>query len=160
MKRIKRTRAFMLIGLILMSVFLYTGCSSTGDKKPPSEAEAPAATQQVNQRPLTQTDQNSSEPYYVHTVKWSGETISIIAAWYTGDKENWKELVEANRYQIKLNVIYEGMQIRIPEHLMKVRDPMSKVYVDSFYPKTQKKSTVKTPASKKQEEGSPLFGPK
>jgi hypothetical protein len=162
MKCIERSRVFLWISLILISVFLYAGCSSTGEMELSGKTEptGPDATQQVNQRTLTQTDKGDYAPYYVHTVKWPGETISIIAAWYTGDKENWKELVEFNRHQIKLNTIYEGMQISIPEHLMKVRDPMPKVHVDSFYPKTQKRSTVKTPTSKKQEEGSQLFGPK
>ena len=34
--------------------------------------------------------------YYLHKVRYSGETLSIIAEWYTGDVGNWRALAKAN----------------------------------------------------------------
>ncbi len=72
--------------------------------------------------------------YYTHTVRWTGETVSIIAGWYTGDIENWKILGAANP-GINPNRISEGLRILIPRNIMKTQSPMTKEYVDSFYPK-------------------------
>ena len=97
--------------------------------------------------------------YYTHTVRWTGETISIIAGWYTGDIENWKALIDANP-DINPRRISGGLKILIPENLMKTHDPMTKEFVDGFYPKSRPKEPSKpvTPAAK--EEEPPLFGPK
>ncbi|HBN26306.1 MAG TPA: hypothetical protein DD405_02425 [Desulfobacteraceae bacterium] len=32
--------------------------------------------------------------HFIHSVKWPGETIKIIAKWYTGDITNWKSIAE------------------------------------------------------------------
>ena len=105
--------------------------------------------------------------YYTHTVKWPGETVSIIAGWYTGDIENWKALGKANP-GINPNRISSGLKIIIPEYMMKTHSPMPKEFVDSFYPKPrQPKEPSKpvTPPSKPvtptaEEEEPVLFGPK
>jgi hypothetical protein len=112
--------------------------------------------------------------YFVHTVRYPGETVSIIAIWYLGIeyKENWQPLEEANP-DIKKdpNVIRGGDKIRIPKNLMtdeeieinnrKFRkstkeDPMPKEFVDSFYPKKHSKPVPPQPM----EEEPKLFGPK
>lgn len=98
----------------------------------------------------------------VHKVRFPGESVSIIAGWYTGEIDNWKVLAEVNP-DINPNVINEGMKINIPESMLKTREPMTREYVDSFYPKSRAKSKGSgsrgqhsTPA----EEETPLFGPK
>lgn len=95
-------------------------------------------------------------PMLVHKVRYPGESVSIIAGWYTGEIDNWKSLAEANP-EINPNVIHEGMSINIPESMLKTREPMTREYVDGFYPKSKPKgSGSPTPA----EEETPLFGPK
>ncbi len=100
---------------------------------------------------------------FVHIVMWPGETVSIIAAWYTGDGNNWKELAEVNP-GMDPGLIYEGNRILVPENLMTTRDPMTKEFVDSFYPKA--KAEGSGAASEPEEEilhGGPvvdLFGPR
>ena len=32
----------------------------------------------------------------VHKVRYPGESVSIIAGWYTGEIDNWKVLAEVN----------------------------------------------------------------
>jgi hypothetical protein len=106
-----------------------------------------------------------SEPvktsYYIHRVKWPGETLSIIAGWYTGDIEKWKALADANP-DINANRMVKGNEIRIPESLLKTDKPMPKEYVDSFY-RGDKKQTApakSVPPSPKEQDELELFGPK
>lgn len=103
-----------------------------------------------------------SGPMFVHKVRYPGESVSIIAGWYTGEIDNWKVLAEVNR-GLNPNVIHEGMKINIPESILKTRVPITKEYVDSFYSKSKSKSKgtgsggqSSTPA----DEETPLFGPK
>ncbi len=98
----------------------------------------------------------------VHKVRYPGESVSIIAGWYTGEIDNWKILAEVNP-GINPNVIHEGMVINIPESILKKRDPMTKEYVDSFYPKLKSRTRgggahgqPRPPA----DEEPALFGPK
>ena len=102
-----------------------------------------------------------SGPMLVHKVRYPGESVSIIAGWYTGDIENWKVLAEVNP-GVNPNVIHEGMKINIPESMLKTREPMSKEYVDGFYPKSRSRSkgTGSHQSPKPADEETPLFGPK
>jgi Tfp pilus assembly protein FimV len=104
------------------------------------------------------------ESYYTHTVKWSGETLFIIAAWYTGDRENWKVLAEVmtqNNPNANIHRIHGGDKILIPESVLKTRDPMPKEFVDYFFhkPKTEKAPSKPAPSQTEEEEPK-LFGPK
>jgi len=103
-----------------------------------------------------------SGPMLVHRVRFPGESVSIIAGWYTGEIDNWKVLAEVNP-NINPNVINEGMKINIPESMLKTREPMTKEYVDSFYPKARPKpkgtGTRGQPSTPADEEPL-LFGPK
>lgn len=96
--------------------------------------------------------------YFEHKVRWSGESLSIIAKWYTGSLENWKALSKANP-KINPSRIHKGQKIRIPENLLKTREPMPK----SFLPDVAK-GKLKAPPSEPQpppeEEEPQLFGPK
>jgi hypothetical protein len=101
-------------------------------------------------------------PMLKHKVRYPGESVSIIAGWYTGEIENWKILAEVNP-DINPNVIHEGMVINIPESLLKTREPMTREYVDGFYPKSRSKSKgtgSRGHTSAPAEEEPPLFGPK
>jgi hypothetical protein len=98
----------------------------------------------------------------VHKVRYPGESVSIIAGWYTGEIDNWKVLSEVNP-EINPNVIHEGMKINIPESMLKTREPITREYVDSFYPKSKPKSKgtgSRGQPSTPDEEETPLFGPK
>jgi len=101
-------------------------------------------------------------PMFVHKGRYPGGSVSIIAGWYTGEIDNWKILAEANP-GLNPNVIHEGMRINIPESMLKTREPMTREYVDSFYPKmkSKPKGTVsREPPSTPADEEPPLFGPK
>ncbi len=74
----------------------------------------------------------------VHTVRWSGETLSVIAKWYTGKFENWRALVKVNP-KLNPNRIFIGSKILIPEDLVKNREPMPQEFLGKFASKRKKK---------------------
>jgi hypothetical protein len=122
--------------------------------KPDRREPAPKAT--VEAKP------KATEDSYVHTVKWNGETVSLIAGWYTGNTENWKALAQANP-NIKANRIFAGNKILIPKTLLKTREPMPKEFVDRFYSKPKKEKAQAKPQpqlTQTQEEELTLVGPK
>lgn len=110
-------------------------------------------------KPPVEVNVQPKEEFYVHTVKWSGETLAIIASWYTGDGRNWKALAKANPKLVP-HRIYEGNKITIPGNLLKTRQPMTKEFVARSYSKDKKETArPKTPTAQIQEEPQ-LFGPR
>jgi hypothetical protein len=130
-------------GLVVLAlgalVFINSGCNLIGMTKKEWEPPAPQKIQ------------------FVHTVKYSGETLSIISKWYTGDVNNWKILANANSH-IDYNKMVAGDKIFIPDNLLKTREPLTKEFIDSFYKKEKPTSGTETPPEK--EEEFDLFGPK
>jgi hypothetical protein len=59
--------------------------------------------------------------YFEHTVRWRGESLSLIAKWYTGHLENWKALAKANP-ALNPNRILVGNVIYIPQEMMKTKE--------------------------------------
>jgi hypothetical protein len=96
--------------------------------------------------------------YYEHKVKWKGESLSIIAQWYTGNAENWTVLAKINPGIDPIR-IQMGERVRIPENLMKTKKPMPKSFISDGG-----KKRPEAPPSKPQppppDEEPQLFGPK
>jgi hypothetical protein len=111
--------------------------------------------------------------YYYHKVKYPGETLSIIAKWYTGEIENWRALTKANP-KLKPNRITVGDKIRIPNKLLHTQKPMPRSFIVGSVKREQSKpptaNTAKTakkesePSATSPPENEPevfeLFGPK
>ncbi len=76
-------------------------------RKPPTEAFA--AERQMN--------------YFEHKVQWSGESLSLIAKWYTGQYTNWKAVAQANP-GLKPDRIIIGNIIYIPPEIMTTQKPL------------------------------------
>jgi nucleoid-associated protein YgaU len=64
----------------------------------------------------------------VHRVGFEGETLSLIAKWYTGSLNNWRELAAANP-GIDPNRIFIGNEIVIPAELLVTREPMPRAFI-------------------------------
>jgi hypothetical protein len=64
---------------------------------------------------------------FIHTVQLHGETLAVIAEWYTGTAENARTLVCANP-EINPERIHIGSQVKIPERMLKTREPMSAAF--------------------------------
>ena len=126
---------------------------------PPPGKPAPSP----KEAPLPSEKSLLDETYFTHTVKHGGETISIIAAWYTGDLDNWKVLAEVmtkNNPNADIKRIYVGNKILIPESLLKTRETMPKEFVDSFYKTSKPEKVAPKPVPPQAEEEPKLFGPK
>ena len=99
---------------------------------------------------------------YTHTVEWLGETLPMIAQWYTGNKDNGKILAKANRH-IAAEHLAVGDQVLIPLELVKNNKSMPMEFLSTFNAKSridQKKSSSKAkPMPEKKEEFQP-YGPK
>jgi nucleoid-associated protein YgaU len=61
--------------------------------------------------------------YYEHRVRWEGETLSLIAKWYTGDPDNWRALAKFNP-KLNPNRIKVGDRICVPKSLLQTREPL------------------------------------
>ena len=120
---------------------------------PPTEHEAPPPSQ-------VKAEPKPRETHIAHTVKWSGETLSIISLWYTGNQGNWKLIAQTNS-NLDPNRIYVGNEILIPVGLVKTQNSLPKEFVDRFYSKAKKEKSKPAPSSgQTQEEEPKLFGPK
>jgi len=84
--------------------------------------------------------------FYQHTVHWPGETLSLIASWYTGTSKNWRKLAAANP-RLNPNRIKSGDIIYIPPSLLKTRVPLpQKVavkYTSDYFAYTVKRDNEK-----------------
>lgn len=76
------------------------------------------------------TPEPSAEKYVIHTVRWPGETLGIISAWYTLSSSNWQEIARANP-GLQVKNIRVGDTINIPEQMARRRDPMSEEFLVS-----------------------------
>jgi len=168
--------------IVLFLFMTLHACKSAAPKPAPAPPEPPAAPSEPapaprrpsppptkpapppkEAAPLPSEKALPEETYYTHTVKYSGETISIIAAWYTGDLDNWKVLAEVmtkNNPGVDIKRIYVGNKILIPESLLKTRDSMPKEFVDSFYKTSKPEKVAPKPVPPQAEEEPKLFGPK
>ena len=113
----------VVIGLAL--VCMSAGCANLRELVQPKSESPPTKMEQVTQTESQPVEvEQASEPApYIHTVHWRGETLSLIAKWYTGKWRNWKALAKANS-NLNPNLIRIGDKIVIPQELLKNRDPM------------------------------------
>ena len=70
------------------------------------------------------------EPDVEHTVRYSGETLAVIARWYTGRATNWAAIRDANP-GLRPERINLGQIIMIPRALVVEERPMPKDFVKS-----------------------------
>ena len=67
-----------------------------------------------------------SEPqYFEHSVRYPGETLWLISRWYTGQGQNWKQILQVNTH-IRPSNLRAGQRIRIPQQLVVKTDPLPK----------------------------------
>ena len=71
--------------------------------------------------------------YFVHQVRWRGETLSLIAKWYTGHYGNWRALAKANP-DLNPNHIVLGNRIHIPPEMMKTEKRLPRKVVARTLP--------------------------
>ena len=88
-----------------------------------------------------------STSYYAHKVRWEGETLSLIAKWYTGSQKNWKILAKDNPW-LEPNNLSTGHKIFIARNLLKTKKPMPRDFVFASKSKHQVRKTKAKQAEK------------
>jgi hypothetical protein len=107
-----------LLGLALL--WIIAGCA-TVDKY----------VAQINKKlPSWAKKSHSKGTYYFHKVRYPGESLSVIAEWYTGDVDNWRSLAKANP-KLDPDLITVGTTVLIPENLLHTKKKMPKEFVDA-----------------------------
>lgn len=122
----KRPTLVLIAVMSLLTWLSLTGCNK---KSSPPEA-APVVVQ---------------EPDIEHSVKYSGETLAVIAKWYTGRATNWNAIRDANP-GLRPERINLGQVIMIPRALVVEERPMPREFV---------KSVTATKSGSKETEASP-----
>jgi hypothetical protein len=155
--RLSSARMILAVAAVLFLVCAVGGCAGP-EKRPEAGGEGAAP-----QAPGVKAGPPKEPTYFVHTVKWPNESLSIIAAWYTGAIDNWRLLVPVNP-ELDPNRINIGDKIRIPEELMKTHNPPTQEFVNSLVPKPKKAPPAKQkPPSGEAPPPEPdfkLYGPK
>jgi len=82
-------------------------------------------------------------PYLEHTVRYQGETLSLIAKWYTGEAKNWPILADRNP-GVSPNNLRIGELILIPGDMAVNTEPMPSSYIPSSPSKGKKAPAAKT----------------
>jgi hypothetical protein len=75
----------------------------------------------------------SDEDMYLHTVQWPGETLALIAEWYTGDSKNWTVLSDFNA-GYGSDAVQPSQVILIPKFLLITTTPMPRSFVAPLPP--------------------------
>jgi hypothetical protein len=111
----------------LLLVALLWACSScTMLKKSPQTTNKSMRSRQVTSFGET-ANSNENLPFF-HQVRYEGETLSLIAKWYTGDWKNWKTLAKVNPW-VEPNNIFAGVKVKIPRQLLKNKKTMPREFV-------------------------------
>jgi len=62
--------------------------------------------------------------YFVHVVKFRGETLGQITEWYTGRYDNWRAVARVNGLAVPNEALSIGRAVRVPAGLVVRRDPL------------------------------------
>ena len=114
---IMRKAIFCLVVLTLLSM-LAVGCAPKNTGRDPN---------MYDNRDRVRTG------FLEHTVRYSGETLSIIAGWYTGRTDNWRRIVDVNP-GLKPEKIRLGQIVMIPMELVVQEQPLTSDAVRKFRP--------------------------
>jgi len=136
-----RFRRFSCVGIIgLLIVGMCWGCAGFGQKLDEWQS---ILREKINFNTPKNENADSNEAYFVHTVKWSGETLADVAQWYTGEIKNQEQLVDLNPY-VNPDKITVGSEVIIPVSLLKTREPLPK-YFSGDHRENYYKHTVRWP---------------
>lgn len=113
----RKTRSF-IITLLFAFMVCMTGCSSLS---------APALVEK--------------NTLFAHQIRYSGESLSVIAKWYTGKIANWKVLQRSNP-DINAHHMSIGDTVYIPHKLMKRQDPLPQRFVRELNTTKSKKAVA------------------
>ena len=138
-------RYLTCVGFIgLLVIFVCLGCSGVGQKLNKWQTSVTRSVKDTfNFSDSDDAKHKNSDVYFIHTSRWSWETLGIVADWYTGDSKNWKELAKINP-DVKPDKIATGSEIFIPVKLLKTREALPQSYARNYCQKCYR-HTVRWP---------------
>ena len=138
-------RYLIRVGFIgLFVIFACLGCNGVGQKLDSWQTSVTETVKEkLNFGDSENPKQKKSDVYFIHTSKWSWETLGIVADWYTGDSRNWKKLAEINP-DVNPKKVAAGSEIFIPVGLLKTREALPKNYASNYCKKCYR-HTVRWP---------------
>ncbi len=142
----------MIEGLFsLIFIWMFIGCVYQPMPSPPKSLPVPATEAESkpavkSKIPVFKKPMHAAQrpEFYAHTVSWTGETLSVIAQWYTGNQNNWKHIVKANS-DLDPKRMRIGDKILIPVDLLKTREPIPREYLENS---VRKKNVPSPPRAK------------
>ena len=131
-----------------ITIWMFIGCS---------HPRKPSVSKPVSIRPVLEEPSPPApkSEFYVHKVRWSGETLSVITQWYTGTYKNWDTVARANP-DLNPELISYGDDILIPADLLKTNEPMPREFLRTSLRKRQPSPSVEPAIEPVEIE---LFGP-
>jgi len=114
---------------VLSVVLMLSGCAEFARRFPdlfPREQTVAAV-----EKPAPVMNVPEPEPDFTHIVTWPGESLSVIATWYTGRVTNWRAIAAANP-QLDPNRIFIGDTVVIPKELLVTTKDMPEAFVNRF----------------------------
>lgn len=106
-----------------------------------------------NQQPRPSNNSQQTEAvYFKHTVQFSGETLAMIAKWYTGNAYNWQAILDVNP-GLDIKRIRIGEVISIPTNLMIRQTDMPKP--TTAMAKESQSIQITVPAKNESQEAAP-----
>ncbi len=130
----KGTRTLLCSSIMSAAILSAGSLSLAGCNRQPAPPPPPKA-------PMNEPE---VAPDVEHRISYSGETLAVIAAWYTGRAANWQAIRDANpglRPQ-RLNL---GQVVIIPGDLVVQHEPMPKRFVTDNAAKVRSKGTESKP---------------
>jgi LysM repeat protein len=147
--------------LVLVVTIMMAGCATFSEQLEKLRGGGKALHKETEEEPST--PQGTGDPkqplFFVHTVRWRGESLSIISKWYTGSIDQWNAIAKANP-AIDPNRIYAGTKIRIPKTIMTNEKPIPQEFVSSFYSETTKGPSNGRSTAPTKDSNPKLIGPK
>jgi hypothetical protein len=137
------------IGILLL-VFLFSSGCIPAKRVAPEKKQLPVPVEQKKIKSIKQT-------YFIHVVKWDGESLSLISRWYIGTYEDWKLLSKHNPELNPLN-IHVGDRVWIPKDKMIITTQMPKAFLNQYQKKITKPVILKPKTTEKKP--IELYGPK
>jgi hypothetical protein len=156
-RRIFRRGALLVLGVAIMSA----GCAAISEQVEKVEEWGKGLQKEDEEKGSSSKgpEEAKQSAFYVHTVRWPGESLSIISKWYTGSLDQWTRIAKANP-SVDPKRIHVGMKIRVPKEIMTNTKPMPQDFVASFYPEPAKGSDKPPPSAKPEAKEPTLIGPK
>jgi len=118
-----------LLGALLL-VMLTISLASCAALKP--KVEPLSATTKAPSREVLLASVNYKGIFcYLHEVRWSEETLSVIARWYTGKESNARILARVTP-NLRKQDLRKGDVVFIPQELTQRTDPLTRSYARRY----------------------------